>query len=88
MSSRVLSGGAVTARPISCGTQDFQTNKCLYPLNQPVPKYEGLIQSSGEAQYVNDIPPMPREVFGAFVLSTVHSGKVDKIDATEILVSL
>lgn len=52
-----------------------------------MPKYEAMIQSSGEAQYANDIPPMPREVFGAFVLSTVHSGKVDKIDATEVLVS-
>lgn len=52
-----------------------------------MPKYEGIIQSSGEAQYANDIPPMPNEVFGAFVLSTVHSGRVDKIDTAEVLVS-
>lgn len=46
-----------------------------------------MIQSSGEAQFVNDIPPMPKEVFGAFVLSTIHSGKVDQIKADDVLVS-
>lgn len=46
-----------------------------------------MIQSSGEAEYANDIPSFPNEVFGAFVLSTVHSGQVDCINTEKILVS-
>uniref|UniRef100_A0A1L8D6P5 Aldehyde oxidase-3 n=1 Tax=Plutella xylostella TaxID=51655 RepID=A0A1L8D6P5_PLUXY len=78
-------GGEHIKRPLSQGMQDFQTDPSLYPLNQPVTKLEAQIQASGEAQYVNDIPPLPREVFGAFVLSTVHIGEVDHIDASDVL---
>ncbi|XP_046967939.1 xanthine dehydrogenase/oxidase-like [Vanessa cardui] len=74
------SGGTPLTRPLSSGKQDFQTDSSLYPLNQPVQKLEAIIQSSGEARYVNDIPPLPKEVFGAFVLSTVHNGDVDVVD--------
>lgn len=45
-----------------------------------------MIQSAGEAQYANDVPPFPHEVFGAFVLSTVHRGNVDTINVKKILV--
>ncbi|KAI5646277.1 molybdopterin-binding domain of aldehyde dehydrogenase domain-containing protein [Phthorimaea operculella] len=83
-SPRIKSGGDLLDRPLSKGSQNFQTDKTLYPLNEPVPKYEAIIQSSGEAQYANDIPPLPREVFGAFVLSTVHSGQIAEI-ATDVL---
>ncbi|XP_049875312.1 uncharacterized protein LOC126373278 [Pectinophora gossypiella] len=78
-SSRNRSGGQLLKRPVSKGYQDFQTDKTLYPLNEPVPKYEAMIQSAGEAQFANDIPPLPHEVFGAFVPSTIHSGEVDKV---------
>ncbi|XP_064073152.1 xanthine dehydrogenase/oxidase-like [Vanessa tameamea] len=79
------SGGTLLTRPLSSGKQDFQTDSSLYPLNQPVQKLEAIIQSSGEARYVNDIPPLPKEVFGAFVLSTVHNGDVDVVDAESAL---
>nr|QIJ45706.1 aldehyde oxidase [Glyphodes pyloalis] len=85
MSSCYRSGGTLIPRPVSKGTQDFQTDESLYPLNQPVPKLEGMIQSAGEAQFANDIPPIPKEVFGAFIQSTVHSGQVDSIDVNKIL---
>ncbi|KAG7302262.1 hypothetical protein JYU34_013757 [Plutella xylostella] len=78
-------GGEHIKRPLSQGMQDFQTDPSLYPLNQPVTKLEAQIQASGEAQYVNDIPPLPREVFGAFVLSTVHIGEVNHINASDVL---
>ncbi|XP_052750539.1 uncharacterized protein LOC113513917 [Galleria mellonella] len=83
--ARYRSGGELLQRPISHGTQDFQTDSSLYPLNQPLPKLEALLQSSGEAQFVNDIPPFPLEVFGAFVLSTIHVGQIDSIDTTDVL---
>jgi len=41
---------------------------------------------SGEAQYVNDLPTMPNEVYAAFCLTTVGRGYIANIDATEILV--
>lgn len=80
------SGGALNPRPLSSGHQDFQTDPSLFPLNQPLDKLEAIIQSSGEAQYVNDIPPLPNQVFAAFVLSTVHGGDVDVVQR-DVLVS-
>ncbi|XP_072939063.1 uncharacterized protein [Epargyreus clarus] len=84
-SPRLQSGANLLERPVSSGKQEFQTDPTLYPLNEPVPKYEAIIQSSGEARYANDIPPMTREVFAAFVQATVYSGAVDRIDASEVL---
>ncbi|XP_052742294.1 uncharacterized protein LOC112057812 [Bicyclus anynana] len=74
------SGGDLIPRPLSCGVQLYQTDPKLYPLNQPAMKLEAVIQSSGEAHYVNSIPRMPKEVHAAFVLSTVHNGAVDRVD--------
>lgn len=42
---------------------------------------------SGEAEYVNDIPPRPDELYGAFVLSTVAKADLVSIDPSEALVS-
>lgn len=86
--SKYRSGGTLIERPLSSGKQDFQTDPSLYPLNEPLQKLEAVIQASGEAQYVNDVPPKRREVFGAFVLSTVHGGDIDAIDASDVLVRI
>ncbi|XP_026741608.1 indole-3-acetaldehyde oxidase-like [Trichoplusia ni] len=83
--SKYASGGDLLTRPVTSSKQDFQTDSSLYPINQPLDKLEGALQCSGEAVYANDIPPMPREVFGAFVLSTVHIGEVDTIDVEGVL---
>nr|XP_034833059.1 xanthine dehydrogenase/oxidase-like [Maniola hyperantus] len=85
ISPQYKSGGELIVRPLSSGTQSFQTDPKLYPLNQPVMKLEAVIQGSGEAQYANDIPSMANEVFGAFVLSTVHNGDVDVVDVENAL---
>lgn len=81
------SGSTILDRPLSKGNQDFQTDPSLYPLNQPVQKLEAQIQSSGEAQYSNDVPPSKHDVFGSFVISSVSSGDVDSIDVEDVLVS-
>ncbi|XP_053608547.1 uncharacterized protein LOC128674181 isoform X2 [Plodia interpunctella] len=73
------------SRLVSDGRQIFDTNPTLWPLNQPMPKVEALIQCSGEAQYTEDLPSFPREVFAAFVLTTVPNGKIENIDAKEAL---
>lgn len=86
MDPKARSGGTLLERGLSSGKQDFDSNKNLWPLNQPLPKLESIYQTSGEAQYSNDIPPLSDEVFCAFVLTTVGAGKLDKIDASEALV--
>ncbi|XP_022826529.1 indole-3-acetaldehyde oxidase-like [Spodoptera litura] len=83
--SKYISGGELLQRPVSSGKEDFQTDSSLYPLNKPVDKLEAKIQVGGEARFANDIPPLPREVFGAFVLSTTHSGEVDTIDVDDVM---
>jgi len=45
-----------------------------------------LLSVSGEAQYVNDLPTMPNEVYAAFCLTTVGQGYITNIDDSEIQV--
>ncbi|XP_076300418.1 xanthine dehydrogenase [Lasioglossum baleicum] len=82
---KIRSGGTVLERELSSGKQQYDTDKSLWPLTQPIPKIESAHQTSGEAQYVNDLPPFHNEVFCAFVLTTVPNGKVASIDASEAL---
>lgn len=81
-----LSGGLTIERPLSSGTQTYQTIEKNYPLTKPVQKLEGLIQCSGEAQYINDIPPFKDELWAEFVLATKVHSKIGEIDTTEALV--
>ena len=43
--------------------------------------------SSGEAEYVDDQPALPGELYGHYVLSTVANAKIGNIDASKALVS-
>nr|CAD7447548.1 unnamed protein product [Timema bartmani] len=85
--SKYLSGGELLTRPPSSGVQQFQTDSSQWPLNQPVPKIEALVQCSGEAEYVNDHPPIPGQLFAAFVLTTEAVGNIVDIDPSPALVS-
>ncbi|KAJ8720015.1 hypothetical protein PYW07_012058 [Mythimna separata] len=82
---RYKSGGSVLERPLSRGTQVYETDKSLWPLNKPVPKLEALSQCSGEAKYSCDVFNGPRAVHVAFVLSDVCRAEIQEIDATEAL---
>lgn len=44
------------------------------------------LQCAGETTYTEDIPTLPKEVFAAFVLTTVPLGTIDKIDPSRALV--
>lgn len=67
------------------GMQDYETDKSTWPVNKPITKREAIHQTSGEAQYCNDLPPYPGEVFCAFVHTEVGNGKIDSIDASKAL---
>lgn len=43
-SASVKSGGDLLIRPLSSGQQSYDTNKNLWPLQQPVEKLEGIAQ--------------------------------------------
>lgn len=85
---RYVSGGAAPLRGLSSGRQEFDTVRDNYPLTEALPKYDGLIQCAGEAEYVNDLPPFPGELWAAFVPATQVNAIVGEIDGTEVLVSL
>lgn len=86
ISEKYISGGSILDREISSGTQSFDTHKELYPLTEKVPKYEGLIQCSGELQYINDVKPMEGELWAAFVQATEVHSLVESIDPSDALV--
>ncbi|XP_055379733.1 xanthine dehydrogenase-like [Condylostylus longicornis] len=79
------SAGDILRRPLSHGTQSYQTKPTKYPLTQAVPKIEGIAQTSGEAHYSNDIPRYPNEVFAAFVTATNVNSILTQIDPTDAL---
>lgn len=83
----VKSGGQPIERPLSSGTQSFQTIGNEYPLTEPVAKYEGMVQCSGEAVFMNDMRHQKNELWAAFVTATKVHAKIGSIDATKSLVS-
>ncbi|XP_047028071.1 indole-3-acetaldehyde oxidase-like [Helicoverpa zea] len=85
VNKRYKSGGSILKRPVSHGTQTYETDKTLWPLNQPIPKLEALSQCSGEATYACDVFSGPRTVHVAFVLSDVCRAEIIEFDVSEAL---
>ncbi|XP_043217578.1 indole-3-acetaldehyde oxidase-like isoform X1 [Amphibalanus amphitrite] len=79
------SGGEDITRPPVVGSQKFDTDKDLWPVNQPVPKLEAQAQTAGEAEYINDQEALSDELHGAFVISTVAKAKLKGVDASAAL---
>lgn len=87
INAKLISGGTILDRAISSGTQSYDTFKERYPLTEKVPKYEGLIQCSGELQYVNDVK-LQDELWAAFVQATEVHSLVESVDASDALVGI
>ncbi|KAJ8719323.1 hypothetical protein PYW08_011498 [Mythimna loreyi] len=85
--ARYRSGATVLSdvRPVSRAVQVFETNQTVWPVTQPIPRREALIQCAGEASYTEDRPLHPDEVFCAFAVSTIAKGDIVSIDASEAL---
>lgn len=66
---RDRSAGKVYARPVSKGTQDFETYEYEYPVSVPIIKLSAFEQATGEARYTHDLPLPPRGLYAAFVTS-------------------
>ncbi|XP_050550158.1 uncharacterized protein LOC118267673 [Spodoptera frugiperda] len=84
MNANYKSGGEAIKRGTSKGTQYYETDKSVWPLNQPIPKIEALVQCSGEAVFANDLPTESDEVYAAFVTADALPGSIIKdFDTTE-----
>jgi len=72
-------------RPVSKAKQTYNTDKKQYPVNEPIEKLEGKLQTSGEAEFTNDIPLLPQELHGVLVTTTQANCELDVVDAMEAL---
>ncbi|XP_052872784.1 uncharacterized protein LOC128278155 [Anopheles cruzii] len=79
------SGSEKVERALSSGQQSFDTVQANWPMTQCIPKVEGLAQTAGEADYIDDLPNQPRQLFGALVLATSPRCNILAIDPTEAL---
>ena len=85
-SSELVSAGTQISRGLSSGKQEFEAEDTLDPIGRPVKKLEADIQCSGEAEYVDDIAPVPNELYAAYVYSKQASCRLDRIDPGPALV--
>ncbi|KAJ8719387.1 hypothetical protein PYW08_011562 [Mythimna loreyi] len=72
-------------RPLSKGSDVYDTNPVIWPITEPMPNINALIQCAGEAKYCNDLPTEPKEVYCAFVTSDICTGEIESIDPTPAL---
>ncbi|ETN61206.1 aldehyde oxidase [Anopheles darlingi] len=71
--------------PVSSGQQSYETHRKRWPLTKNIPKIEALAQCAGEAEFINDMPTLPNELHGAFVLATEVQSRIVRIDASDAL---
>ncbi|PMD30262.1 xanthine dehydrogenase-like protein [Hyaloscypha variabilis F] len=67
-------------RGISFGSRDNHNPHEQRVVGKQIPHLSALKQNTGEAQYVDDIPPQDRELYGAMVLSSRAHAKLIEVD--------
>jgi xanthine dehydrogenase/oxidase len=74
-------------RPLTRGSQDYENVKVQSKNGSgaTVPNLSALKQCTGEADYVDDHPPLSNELIGALVLTTKANARIIKVDATPAL---
>jgi xanthine dehydrogenase/oxidase len=72
-------------RVISSGSRDNYNPHEQRVVGKQIPHLSALKQNTGEAEYVDDIPPQNRELFGAMVLSQRAHAKLVEVDWTPAL---
>ncbi|KAG0608809.1 hypothetical protein M758_8G134400 [Ceratodon purpureus] len=83
LNSLLSSDQAVVPTPLlpHVGKQSINVTDEMYPLTQPTAKILSLLQASGEAVYVDDIPSPPRCLHAAYVLSSEPHAQLKGVDA-------
>ncbi|XP_055329954.1 uncharacterized protein LOC129582465 [Paramacrobiotus metropolitanus] len=77
--SRYRSAVGYIHRPVSHGTQHWQTNKDKWPLTKPIPKLEAMAQCTGEAKFISDIE-QDGLLHCAFALTEQANADIHNID--------
>ncbi|KAI9739660.1 MAG: hypothetical protein M1834_006378 [Cirrosporium novae-zelandiae] len=72
-------------RGISRGMRDNHNPHAQRVVGQQVPHLSALKQNTGQAEYVDDMPPQARELYGALVLSAKAHAKIISVDWTPAL---
>ncbi|KAH9212203.1 xanthine dehydrogenase [Leptodontidium sp. 2 PMI_412] len=72
-------------RDISFGSRDNYNPHEQRVVGKQVPHLSSLKQNTGEAEYIDDMPPQNRELFGALVLSSRAHAKLIDVDWTPAL---
>lgn len=67
-------------RGISSGTRDNHNPSEQRVVGKQIPHLSALKQTTGEAEYIDDMPRQHRELFGAMVLSSRAHAKLVKVD--------
>ncbi|XP_067656037.1 uncharacterized protein [Haliotis asinina] len=83
--ARFQSGGTNLIRPVSSGTQTYDSRKDEYPLTEPMIKADATLQTSGRVKFVNDIPPVQAELCASFVITSVGNAEIDTVDTSAAL---
>ncbi|KAL4749345.1 hypothetical protein BDW72DRAFT_194975 [Aspergillus terricola var. indicus] len=72
-------------RGISTGSRDDDNPHAQRVVGQQIPHLSALKHATGEAEYVDDMPPLHRELHGALVLSGRAHAKILSVDWTPAL---
>ena len=72
-------------RPSSHGLQEFQVQKDLKYVSHPHLHLSALKQTTGEAEYVDDLRPLQGECYGVLVFSKAAHAKIKSINYEEAL---
>ncbi|KAG5869882.1 hypothetical protein JTB14_025532, partial [Gonioctena quinquepunctata] len=81
LSTRHISGRDTLERSLSTASRTYQTDESMYPVSKPVSKIESVYQTTGEAEYISDLPDLPEQLYAAFVLAKAKpNSKIVKID--------
>lgn len=72
-------------RPASSGAEYFKTDPKEFPINKPIPKLAGKLQTSGTAVYTDDEKVPEGTLIAACVTATVSNGTISQIDASAAL---
>ncbi|XP_059608173.1 xanthine dehydrogenase-like [Phlebotomus argentipes] len=77
----IRSAGKDAELMLSSGEQHFTAKES----QGPVLKLEAMDQCTGDAKYINDMPYMPNEVWGAFVCATESTATIVNVNTSKAL---
>jgi xanthine dehydrogenase/oxidase len=71
----------IDSRPVSTSQRSFPSDPSMYPVTEPMTKLNALMQTSGEAGYVYDMPEYRGQLHGVFILSKFGNCRIDSVNS-------